>query len=317
MPDSATPYMALVIHDNAADSVGRCMSSAASGTPLVSGPTVGDTLAKLHGEPRLVVVGHEHLPDAVAALQDHPRMQIAVLVPETSDEILLTALRVPQVVGLLAWLPAGVRPWELSYVTRRAVSPQQPTPPTASVMLWGASTVTWRPRDAATRDLAIRSVELVAARFGIHRKVAATAADAAHELLMNAMVDAPVDGRGRPRFSGDRDAVVQLTEDEAPTLQLTVDSSHLALDVTDPFGRLERDHLFEAILRGRTGRPGTTPPGQRPGLGLFNLFHSAAVLRVEVSPGHHTLVSWIVDRGVSARDRRSMARSLYFVQSST
>ncbi|MEM6929326.1 MAG: hypothetical protein AAF602_20475, partial [Myxococcota bacterium] len=107
--DSATPYMALVIHETAAPSVGRCMSSAASGMPLTSGQTVSDTLARLAGPPRVIVVGHEHVDDAVAALADFPTMRIAVLTPETTDRMIGTALKVPQVIGLLAWLPAGVR----------------------------------------------------------------------------------------------------------------------------------------------------------------------------------------------------------------
>ncbi|MEM6931645.1 MAG: hypothetical protein AAF602_32240, partial [Myxococcota bacterium] len=157
------------------------------------------------------------------------------------------------------------------------------------------------------RDQAVRAVELVATRFGISRKIAAAASDAAHDLLMYAMIDAPVDGRGRRRYRSDHAGSVALEPTEVPTLQLTVDSSHLALDVTEPFGRLTRASLVGDILRGPSG-------GTNDGVGFFNLFSSSSVLRVEVLPGRHSLISWMVDRAVPQRDRRAHARSLYFIE---
>lgn len=303
------PYMALVIHEGAAPSVGRCMSSAASGMPLTSGKTVAETLARLEGAPRVMVVGHEHLNDAVDAVRDMPQTKLAVLTPETTDRLVAKALEVPQIIGLLAWLPAGVRPWELSYVVRRAVAPEQDVPLSSDVLMWGASNVTWHPRTSEERDRTVRAVELVATRFGISRKIAATAADAAHELLVHAMIDAPVDARGRRRYAADRTAQIALEPAEVPTMQLTVDTSHLAIDVTEPFGRLSRRVLLGGILQGRVGNTDV-----REGIGFFNLFTTAAVLRVEVRPGRSTLVSWMVDRVVSTRDRRAMPRSLYYIE---
>jgi len=311
-PSSATPYLALTIHDSAAPSVGRCMSSAASGMPLIAGARVSDTLARLEGPPRLMIVGHEHVDDALAALGDFPDMRLAVLTPDTTDRLLATARTVPQIVALLAWLPAGVRPWELSYVVRRAVAPEQASPPSSEVLLWGASSVTWRPRTSEERERSVRAVELVAGRFGIDRQVASTAADAAHELLMNAMIDAPVDARGRPRHEGDRLAPVVLEPDEVPTMQLTVDSSHLAIDVSDPFGRLTRGELFGGILEGRR-RSAPEEPRVARGQAFHNLFSTAAVLRVEVAQGRHTLVSWMLDRALGLSRGRAVAKSLYYL----
>ena len=320
MSQGSQPHMALVIDENAAPSVGRCMTSAASGLPLVTATSMNQALERLAGDLRLIVVSTEHVPAAVAATRMHPRARIAVLAHVIDDAMLATTLRTPQILGFLAWRSIGVRPWELSYVVRRVVAPQQAPPSSADVLLWGASTVSWRPRSSADRDQTVRAVELVAMRFGIGRRLAGAAADAAHELLMNAMYDAPVDASGRPRYASDRRAEIQLQEHEVPTLRLTVDSSHLALDIEDPFGRLPRGKLFGGILRGRSGAVAEraasvldmTEGGA--GLGLFNLFNTAAVLRVEVVPGQRTLVSWMIDRTVNTRGARSMARSLYYIE---
>lgn len=312
--------MALVIDDAAAPSVGRCMTSAASGMPLASGATMNQALERVSGDLRLIVVSSQHLPAAVAATRMHPAARIAVLAHTLDDGMLATALRTPQVMGFLAWRTIGVRPWELSYLVRRVVAPAQSAPTSDQVLLWGASSVTWRPHTSADRDQTVRAVELVAMRFGIGRRLAAAAADAAHELLMNAMYDAPVDAAGTPKYAGDRRAEVRLEEHEIPTLRLTVDSSHLALDITDPFGRLARSKLFGGILRGRSGAVASQGASVLDvsdggaGLGLFNLYNSAAILRAEVVPGRRTTVSWLIDRSVSVRDQRSMPRSVYYIQ---
>lgn len=317
---SNQPHMALVIDEQAAPSVSRCMSSAASGMTLVSGPTMNQALERLNGDLRLIVVSSQHLPAAVAATKMFPAVRVAVLAHTLDDGMLATALRTPQVMGFLAWRTTGVRPWELSYLVRRVVAPSQPAPTSTDVLLWGASSVTWRPRTSADRDQSVRAVELVAMRFGIARRLAAAAADAAHELLMNAMYDAPVDASGTARYAIDRRADISLEEHEVPTLQLTVDSSHLALDIIDPFGRLARSKLFGGILRGRSGAVATQANSVLDmseggaGLGIFNLYNSSAILRVEVVPGRRTMVSWLIDRSVNVRTQRSMPRSVYYIQ---
>ena len=52
-----------------------------------------------------------------------------------------------------------------------------------------------------------------------------TGLELAHELLMNAMYDAPTDSRGRPRYSYDRKQDIVLDEGEVPTLRLGTDGA--------------------------------------------------------------------------------------------
>lgn len=316
------PHLALAIDDAAIPGVGRCMTSAASGAPLSSGGSLAAVFDQLRGPLRLLVTDQARLPEAMNWLGRLPDARVLVLTQTIDEGMLSVAARSPKVLGFLAWRQVGVRPWELSYAVRRCIAPGQSPPSSADLLLWGASTVTWRPRTSYDRDQTVRAVEVVAMRFGISNRLAATAADAAHELLMNAMYDAPVDAHGLPKYASDRRADIELEPDEVPTLRLTVDSSHLSLDVIDPFGRLGRTSLFGGILRGRGGQ------GQRPedvldisqggaGLGLFNLFSSAAVLRVEVVTGQLTMVSWTLDRTVGQREQRGLPRSLYYVEGRT
>ena len=292
------------------------MTSASSGAPLSSASELRFALGQLHGPLRLLVTDQTRLLEALDWLRNDRHTQILVLAQTIDEDLLSLAAGSDQILGFLAWRRVGVRPWELSYAVRRAMAPEQPPPTSADLLLWGASTVTWHPRTSSERDQTVRAVEVVAMRFGIGNRLAAAAADAAHELLMNAMYDAPVDADGFPKYAADRQANLELRDEEVPTLRLTVDSSHLSLDVTDPFGRLTRSSLFNGVLRGLSGRAeavlDTSHGGA--GLGLFNLFNSSAVLRVEVVPQRLTMVSWTLDRTVGQREQRSLPRSLYFIR---
>jgi hypothetical protein len=241
-------------------------------------------------------------------------------VDQIEDSMLAAALRDPRLIGFVGRTDQGPRAWELGYVVRRSIAGQQAIPGCHELLNWGAATVTFRPRSTRDRDQTVQAVEVVATRFGMSRRASAMTADASHELLMNAMFDAPVDGAGRPKYAADRAAQITLAENEVPTLRLTVDGSHLALDISDSFGRLVRPKLFGGILRGRTGTVASHASAVLDvshggaGLGLFNLFNSAAILRIEVTPGRQTLVSWILDRTVGHRTQRTQAKSLYFVE---
>ncbi len=314
------PELALCADETTTVTVGPIVQSAASGIALSSGTSVEDVLARVRGRLKILLVDGPRFAEGLTAMERFPESRLVVLADSLSDALIAGALREPRLAGFVGVLPDGCRPWEVSYIVRRLLSLGQPAPTSADLLMWGASSVTWRPRRTGDRDQTVRAVELVAGRFGIGRRLASAAADAAHELLMNAMYDAPVDASGRALYAADRQAAVELQEHEVPTLRLTVDPRHLALDILDPFGRLPRGKLFGGILRGRSGAAASDPSKVLDvshggaGLGLFNLFNSSAVLRAEVVPGESTLVSWVIDRTVNQREQRHLAHSLYFVE---
>lgn len=319
----SAPQLALCLRDaDSIEPIARVMSSASSGMELHVGSELMSTLERTApASLQLLVTDDEMVLPAIDALADaFPAARVVGIVDAIDDAMLAAALRSPRVLGFLGRTDDGPRAWELGYLVRRLVAPQQPIPGSHELLSWGASTVTFRPRTTRDRDQAVQAVELVATRFGMSRRSAAMAADASHELLMNAMYDAPVDHNGNPRYAADRQAQIALAEAEVPMLRLTVDGSHLALDIADPFGRLARGKVYGGLLRGRIGTVASsathvldTSHGGA-GLGMFNLFNSAAILRVEVVPQRQTFVSWILDRTVTQRTQRTQSRSLYFLE---
>jgi hypothetical protein len=298
------------------------VTAASSGLELHCGAEIGALMERVPpGSLSLLILdGNFAVPALEVVSETHPNARVLVVADAIDDPLLAAALRFPQVIGFQGRLDGMMRAWELSYAVRRVVSPQQPIPGSHELLNWGASTVTFRPRTTKDRDSAVQAVEVVTARFGMSRRAAALAADASHELLMNAMYDAPVDGHGHAKYAADRQATITLQDHEVPTLRVTVDGAHLALDMTDPFGRLPRSKLYGGLLRGRTGSVATQASAVLDvshggaGLGMFKLFSTAAIFRTEVVPGRQTTVTWMLDRGGGTRAGRPAAQSLYFIE---
>lgn len=209
------------------------------------------------------------------------------------------------------------RPWEICLASRRTLDgPGAKGPRLSDVLAWGASTIRWVPRNSAERDAAVAEIERYAALGGATSRLIERLAVVAHEMLMNAMYDAPVDASGRALYAHDRKQDVILDDREAPTLRLGIDGMTAALEVTDPFGRLLRKHVLGSILRGVEGARDdqanvldTTHGGA--GLGFYRMYTSCTCVVVDVKPHASTRVLALFDIDASAREARAAPASLH------
>src|SRR5690606_33329964 len=96
------------------------------------------------------------------------------------------------------------------------------------------------------------------------------------ELLMDAICDAPVAG-GRQNFDQlPRTAVIELQEDEYATLQYGCDGKLFGISVSDPFGALKRDKLFQYLKKVLMRRDSSTLIDNKKGgagLGIFKILY--------------------------------------------
>lgn len=245
---------------------------------------------------------------------------VCLFMPKTDETLLTIAIHEPRVASLM-FCPAEVGPldWELMYLSRRWAAPAEAAPHMGMLLNWGAATVKWNPRTTEDLRRIVNQIERLALNVGVHRRTAEAVSVAAHELLMNAMYDAPVDAQGRLKYALDRSAMVALEPHEIPELRLTIDSRRIALDAVDPFGRLPRTRFFDGVLRGHRSLTAIRPEDYLDtsyggaGLGLHTLYTSGILLRAEVIPERITHVSWMVDRTAAGRELREAQRSLYFV----
>jgi hypothetical protein len=91
----------------------------------------------------------------------------------------------------------------------------------------------------------------------------------------------------------------------------------LALQVTDPFGRLQREHVLRGIIRGSGAAHAASSEqildtsGGGAGLGLWRIFSAGAVTLIDVVPGHDTTVTAVFDLDLNPRESRNLPPSLH------
>jgi len=199
--------------------------------------------------------------------------------------------------------------WEVVMLARRLAGGA--APPLPAYLDWGFSAIDLDVRATADRDAAAGQIQDFIAALGAPRRIAELFAELGHELIMNAMYDAPVDAFGRPRYAADRKADIALADHERPALRLATDGTRLALQVRDPFGRLERRHVVEGLARGLAGGELDRSHGGA-GLGLLVCHNASTALWFDVVPGQRTEVTALLELDVNLRELRTSARSLHF-----
>jgi hypothetical protein len=185
------------------------------------------------------------------------------------------------------------------------------TPPLSAYLGWGATTVELDVRSTADRDPAVARIQEVVAGLQVPKRVTEQFGELAHELLMNAIYDAPVDAAGHAKYAADRKAEVRLADGERPLVRLATDGTHLVLQVRDPFGRLERRHVFEGLARGLSGGELDTSNGGA-GLGFVVCHNASSAMFFDVARGHHTEVTALFELDMNLRELRTQAKSLHF-----
>jgi hypothetical protein len=201
------------------------------------------------------------------------------------------------------------RAWEVTMLARRLAG--APAPSLGAYLAWGFSAVEIDVRATADRDLAAARIQDFVAALGVPRRIAELFAELGHELIMNAMYDAPVDAYGRAKYAADRKADIVLADHERPALRIATDGTRLVLQIRDPFGRLERRHVVDGLARGVAGGELDRSHGGA-GLGLMMCHNASTALWFDVVPGRHTEVTAVFELDVNLRELRTQAKSLHF-----
>jgi len=202
------------------------------------------------------------------------------------------------------------RAWETVMVARR-LADVAPSPPLSAFLDWGYQAIELEIRTTADRDAAVARIQEFVGNLGVPKRVAEMFAELGHELIMNAMYDAPVDAQGRPKYAGDRKAELVLDEAERPHVKLGTDGSRLVLQVRDPFGRLERRHVVDGLARGLAGGEMDQSHGGA-GLGMMVCHNASSAMVFDVARGKHTEVTAMFELGMNLREFRTQAKSLHY-----
>lgn len=256
-----------------------------------------------------IFVSMDNLVDVLSVCRDQPAVDVFTILTDTNPSVFGSAARVPQMMGTIGLRDDGnIRPWELLQVARR-LSGGKPPPP-AAPLSWGHSWFERKLSGSKDREAIIEDVRAFCAEFQSRRQASATS-QVVDELMMNAMYDAPVDGKGRERYAHKRNEAVQLETEERPTFGYGTDGSRIVLSIADPFGRLPKGAVFGGIHRGLTSGEMDTRGGGA-GLGMLLIYHAAKVLFFDVTPGQRTQVTAVVELDLPPVDFRKLPGSVHF-----
>jgi hypothetical protein len=246
-------------------------------------------------------------------LRERPEMLAILYTGEPLDRQLSKALEEPRLVGLLGRASFEVPPREddLLHVTRRAFPGVTEAAPFESHLAWGANGFAYSLVDAAGRDHAVKETMAFSAKLGAPKRVGEMLGELVHELLMNALYDAPVDAHGRALHAHDRKAEIALDPRDAAIFRCASDGVRIAVEVTDRFGRLERKHVFGGLVRAlKSGQ--MDQAGGGAGLGMMVAYRSTTALFYDVVPGQRTRVTGLFDLDLNLREFRQLPKTIHF-----
>ncbi len=201
------------------------------------------------------------------------------------------------------------RTWELTMLARRLQG--GPSPPLGAYLDWGFTAVDIDIRQTSDRDTAAARIQDFVAALAVPKRISEMFAELGHELIMNAMYDAPIDAFGHAKYRADRKADIVLAEHERPTMRIATDGTRLVLQIRDPFGRLERRHVFDGLARGLAGGDMDQSHGGA-GLGMMVCHNASTAMFFDVLPSHHTEVTALFELDMNLREFRTQAKSLHF-----
>jgi hypothetical protein len=249
----------------------------------------------------------------LAALRQHPHLRAALWTAENAERVLRFAAAEPRLENLFGRASFEVTPrdWELLLVGRRLGGGVPPS--LVGYLAWGGAG--FEERVGATSQIAevVDKVQQFAQAAGAPRRGAEMVGELTHELVMNAVYDAPidvVDGVPRPRHAHDRKTPVILAPGEDAVVRVGSDGVRIALQVIDPFGALRREHVFPGLVRGLGGDMDRSGGGA--GLGLTVCLQSTVALVFDVVAGRRTSVTGVFDLDLNLREFRQQAKSLHF-----
>jgi hypothetical protein len=249
----------------------------------------------------------------VEAAQANPNLRIILWTAEPLQRSLRYLVENRTISNVLGRpdFDSAPRGWELMLVLRRLLRPLEEGPKFAWYLDWGFTGFQDRVGDTAARDRAVQKVQRFVAHLGARERVGELFCELSHELLMNAMFSAPVDELGRPKYNLDRKANLVLPDAERPFLRLASDGTRLAIQVTDPFGRLDRQHVFDGLYRGLHGGTMDRSRGGA-GLGMVVCHNCTVAMFFDVIRGRKTEVTGIFELDLGQREFRQQAKSLHF-----
>ncbi|HEY4176794.1 MAG TPA: hypothetical protein VGM90_08185 [Kofleriaceae bacterium] len=158
-------------------------------------------------------------------------------------------------------------------------------------LLWGTDLQETIIARASQRAELVADLSATLKQRGQSARVASMAMLVADELISNAVHNAPRDASGVfYRRDLARDQELELDERHRVRYRWGCDARYLAIEVTDPFGSLDRDTILGAL-----GKSEVRETGEGAGMGIALAYRSCDHLVFNIAPGKRTEIIALID----------------------
>jgi hypothetical protein len=254
----------------------------------------------------------------IETLRRHPGLRAILWTAEPLKKSLRYMAQSASIEHVLARkdFDSAPKDWELSMLAHRLVR-SLPYPTLPHYLAYGGNVIDFEVCSTADRDRVVAHVQTYVATLQVPSRVVDMFAELCHELVMNALYDAPVDHNGHALFAADRKADIVLTPQQRPRVWVGCDGAKLAVQVQDRFGRLQRKQIVDGMLRGLSGGDMDRSHGGA-GLGMMVCHNASSAMYFDVindpaSDAVATCVTGVFDLDVNLREFRMAAKSLHVV----
>lgn len=138
----------------------------------------------------------------------------------------------------------------------------------------------------------------------------AAAADVMHELAANALLDAPANPDGSPRYAHRRDEAVTIAPEDTAHTRVVVAGKHIYIQASDRAGRLGPAPIAAAVAQ-IGGKIRLDVKGGGAGLGMFRLIDQSDLVCFRVARGRRCEATCVLTLE-EVRRRTSRPKSLWY-----
>lgn len=158
-------------------------------------------------------------------------------------------------------------------------------------LLWGTTLYQTVLTRSSQRPPLVAQIGQMLRSRGQSERIASAGMLVADELMSNAVHNAPIDAAGVSyRRDVPRDADFPLDERHQVRFRWGCDARYLAVEVTDPFGSLDRETIMRSLANSEIRESGTGA-----GMGISLAYRSCDHLVFNLAPGKRTQVIALID----------------------
>jgi hypothetical protein len=270
--------------------------------------------SKLLESCRLVVVDYDTLPEhslaLLSELSRRPNKPRVLVVTSTRDKKDLIELLSHEALTNLVARNTAIHPTELIVTVQKLM--RHDIFGLEKYLTWGVQVREHVVTSSRQKNGVLDGLDAYMGAIGCNKRLAGLGRGVADEFLMNAIYNAPVDGKGTPKYARRaRSEDVNLEKGEEVRFRYACDGRWLVMSVEDNFGRLERDTVVRYLRKcfmGGENQIDTKAGGA--GLGLYYMFESLNQFIINLAKNKRTEMLGILDVSGSYRDFAEKPKSL-------